>query len=84
MYDFVLNNIDDNNNMSVYLIHYVNIYIFLNVTEIVIVIMIVIMTTLVIVIAIITVIIIALILILVITPLCSTPQHLVVWCNVII
>ena len=27
MFDFVLNNIDDNNNMRVYLIHYVNIYI---------------------------------------------------------
>ena len=47
MFDFVLNNIDDNNNMRIYLIHYVNIYIFLNVTLIVIVIMIVIMTTLV-------------------------------------
>ena len=47
MFDFVLNNIDDNNNMKVYLIHYVNIYIFLNVTVIVIVIM----TTLAIVIA---------------------------------
>ena len=82
MFDFVLNNIDDNNNMRVYLIHYVNIYIFLNVTVIVIVIMIVIMTTLVIVIAIITVIMITLIF--VINPLCSTPQHLVVWCNVII
>ena len=34
MFDFVLNNIDDNNNMRVYLIHYVNIYIFLNVTVI--------------------------------------------------
>ena len=78
-----LNNIDDNNNMRVYLIHYVNIYIFLNVTVIVIVIMIVIMTTLVIVIAVITVIMITLIFVLVITPLCSTP-HLVVWCNVII
>ena len=32
MFDFVLNNIDDNNNMRVYLIHYVNIYIFLNVS----------------------------------------------------
>ena len=52
----LLNNIDDNNKMRVYLIHYVNIYIFLNVTVIVIVIMIVIMTTLVIVIAVITVI----------------------------
>ena len=82
VFDFVLNNIDDNNNMRVYLIHYVNIYIFLNVTVIMIVIMIVIMTTLVIVIAIITVIMITLIF--VITPLCSTPQHLVVWCNVII
>ena len=81
MFDFVLNNIDDNNNMRVYLIHYVNIYIFLNVTVIVIVIMIVIMTTLVIVIAIITVIMITLIFVLVINPLCSTPQHLVVWCN---
>ena len=80
VFDFVLNNIDDNNNMKVYLIHYVNIYIFLNVTVIVIVIM----TTLVIVIAIITIIMITLIFILVITPLCSTPQHLVVWCNVII
>ena len=80
MFDFVLNNIDDNNNMKVYLIHYVNIYIFLNVTVIVIVIM----TTLAIVIAIITVIMITLILVLVITPLCSTPQHLVVWCNVTI
>ena len=76
MFDFVLNNIDDNNNMKVYLIHYVNIYIFLNVTVIV--------TTLAIVIAIITVIMITLIFVLVITPLCSTPQHLVVWCNVII
>ena len=66
MFDFVLNNIDDNNNMRVYLIHYVNIYIFLNVTVIMIVIMI------------------TLIFVLVITPLCSTPQHLVVWCNVII
>ena len=27
MFDFVLNNIGDNNNMRVYLIHYVNIYI---------------------------------------------------------
>ena len=84
VFDFVLNNIDDNNNMRIYLIHYLNIYIFLNVTIIVIVIMIVIMTTLVIVIAIITVIMITLIFVLVITPLCSTPQHLVVWCNVII
>ena len=80
MFDFVLNNIDDNNNMRVYLIHYVNIYIFLNVTAI----MIVIMITLVIVIAIITVIMITLIFVLVITSLCSTPQHFVVWCNVII
>ena len=40
MFDFVLNSIDDNNNRRVYLIHYVNIYIFLNVTVIVIVIMI--------------------------------------------
>ena len=44
----MLNNIDDNNNMRVYLINYVNIYIFLNITIIVIVVMIVIMTTLVI------------------------------------
>ena len=29
MFDFVLNNIDDNNNMRVYLIHYVNIYIYI-------------------------------------------------------
>ena len=79
----MLNNIDDNNNMRVYLINYVNTYIFLDVTVIVIVIIIVIMTTLVIVIAIITVIMITLIFILVITPLCSTPQHLVL-CNVII
>ena len=87
MFDFVLNNIADNNNMRVYLIHYVNIYniyIFLNGTVIVIVIMIVIMTTLAIVIALITVIMITLIFVLVITPLCRTPQHLVVWCNVII
>ena len=41
----MLNNIDDNNNIRVYLIHYVNIYIFLNVIVIVIVIMIVIVTT---------------------------------------
>ena len=29
MFDFVLNNIDDNNNMRVYLIHYANIYIYI-------------------------------------------------------
>ena len=29
MFDFVLNNIADNNNMRVYLIHYVNIYIYI-------------------------------------------------------
>ena len=41
VFDFVLNNIGDNNDMRVYLIHYVNIYIFLNITVIVIVIMII-------------------------------------------
>ena len=82
MFDFVLNNIGDNNNMRIYLIHYVNIYIlkcYRNCDCNMIVIII-----LVIVIAIITLIMIILIFILVITRLCSTPQHLVVGCNVII
>ena len=83
MFDFVLNNIGDNNNMRV-LFNSLCQYIFLNVTLIMIVIMIIIMITLVIVIVIMTVIMIILIFILVITPLCSTPQHLVVGCNVII
>ena len=69
MFDFVLNNIGENNNMMV-LLNSLCQYIFLNVTVIMIAIMYVIMITL--------------IFILVITPLCSTPQHLVVGYNVII